>query len=90
MHKNRAGALRPRHDLIICVFVSTPTIDREPKKNPALHAAAPDFDIQKNYRAFFAVSTSALKASASLIASSDRLLRFISTFAFFRPFMKRE
>ena len=30
MHKNRAGALRPRHDLIICVFVSTPTIDREP------------------------------------------------------------
>lgn len=31
MHKNRAGALRPRHDLIICVFVSTPTIDREPK-----------------------------------------------------------
>ena len=40
--------------------------------------------------AFFAVSTSALKASASLMASSDRLLRFISTFAFFRPFMKRE
>ncbi|MDY4231145.1 MAG: hypothetical protein SOX74_03560, partial [Candidatus Faecousia sp.] len=44
MHKNRAGALRPRHDLIICVFVSTPTIDREPiksagffqkRKNPA-------------------------------------------------------
>ena len=32
MHKNRAGALRPRHDLIICVFVSTPTIDREPRK----------------------------------------------------------
>ena len=32
MHKNRAGALRPRHDLIICVFVSTPTIDREPLK----------------------------------------------------------
>ena len=30
MHKNRAGAIRPRHDLIICVFVSTPTIDREP------------------------------------------------------------
>ena len=30
MHKNRAGAIRPRHDLIICVFASTPTIDREP------------------------------------------------------------
>ena len=49
MHKNRAGALRPRHDLIICVFVSTPTIDREP-----LFFVCLCFRIDDELRLFFA------------------------------------
>ena len=48
-------------------------------------------DLRKlSYRAFLAVSTRAPNATASVIASSERLLRFISMLAFFRPFMKRE
>ena len=43
-----------------------------------------------NYSAFFATSTRAAKAGASLMAISERVFRFISTPAFFRPFMKRE
>ena len=43
-----------------------------------------------NYRAFFAVSTRILNASGSVMASSDRALRFISMPDFFRPYMKRE
>ena len=43
-----------------------------------------------NYRAFLATSTREAKAAASVMASSLRALRFISTPAFFRPYMKRE
>ena len=43
-----------------------------------------------SYRAAFAFSTTAAKAAGSLIAISDRLLRFSSMPAFFRPFMKVE
>ena len=46
--------------------------------------------VKKTYRAFFASSTTAAKAAGSLMAISDRDLRFISTPAFFRPFIKRE
>ena len=42
------------------------------------------------YRAFLAVSTRALKLAGSWIAISDSILRFSSTPAFFRPFMKVE
>ena len=42
------------------------------------------------FRASFAFSTRAAKAAASWIAISDRLLRFISMPAFFRPFMNLE
>ena len=41
------------------------------------------------YSAALATSTREAKAAASLMASSDRDLRFISTPAFFRPYMKR-
>ncbi len=43
-----------------------------------------------NYRAALAFSTTAAKAAASWMAISDRLLRFISMPAFFRPFMNLE
>ena len=44
----------------------------------------------RNYRAALAFSTIAAKAAASWIAISDRLLRFSSMPAFFRPFMNLE
>lgn len=44
----------------------------------------------KNYFAAFAVSTSFAKEAASLIASSESILRFRSIPAFFRPAMKLE
>ena len=43
-----------------------------------------------NYRAALAFSTTAAKAAVSLIAISDRLLRFSSMPAFLMPFMKVE
>ena len=59
-------------------------------KEAAAGIACGRFMFAINYRAFFAVSTRILNASGSVMASSDRALRFISMPDFFRPYMKRE
>ena len=60
------------------------------RKETALLRKAGPFVCLLDYRAALAFSTTAAKAAASWMASSDRLLRFISIPAFFTPFMNLE
>ena len=70
-------------------FAALPPHRKLPFKHKRTRACARVF-YASYYRAFLAVSTRALKLAGSWMAISDSILRFSSTPAFFRPFMKVE
>ena len=78
-----AGRMRGELSLVARFFAISPF------KHKRTRACARVF-YASYYRAFLAVSTRALKLAGSWMAISDSILRFSSTPAFFRPFMKVE